>query len=67
MLTTGNFKSSGRTSIRDRPKVTLYTIDENVVKRNIVRMSFGRVLGVYGYGKINNYDAERKEEAHEFC
>jgi hypothetical protein len=64
--TTGSFKSSGRTSIRDSPKATLYTIEENVVKRNIVKISFGRVFDANGYKRIVNYDLERKQGTHKF-
>jgi hypothetical protein len=67
VLTTGSFRSSGRTIIRDRPKATLYSINENVVKRNIVRNSFGRVLGAKGYGGLSTTIQEgRKTRTSEF-
>jgi len=50
LLTTGSLRSNGRIVTRDNQKEMLYAIIENVVKRNVVRISFGRVLGDKGYG-----------------
>jgi hypothetical protein len=66
LLTTGSFKSSGRTSIRDKPKATLYTIKENEVKRAIVKSSFRRLLGAYGYRWSVKHGPGRKEITHKF-